>query len=314
MGAQAERDLMTLALKGEMKRDALRRAVNTRAGYAADWRLFTRWCKEQGCESLPATSQTVLLYSHAQLEGGKKVSTAIRYLSAINSYHHAAGEPAPATTDAWQFLFAIKRMRGEQPVQKAAISVDELRLMVSAQPQTPRGLRDRAVLTLGFASALRRSTLAALALDEVEFRSEGLVLTIRKEKQDRKGEGRVVGIAPGKNPDTDPCRNLVHWLSQRGARPGPLFCPVYQGHVVLRQMQPAAIARIVKDAARAVGLDPTRFAGHSLRAGMVTAAIEGGAGELVLAAHTGHKSLAMLRKYFRRSDPFRANATGLLGL
>lgn len=314
MGATAEKALMALVLKGELKRDALRRAVNTRVGYAADWRLFTRWCQQQGSESLPATTQTVLLFVHSQLERGVKVATAIRYLSSINSYHSGAGEKPPANSEVWQFLLAIKRMRGEQPAQKDAITVDQLRMMVASRPHSPIGLRDRAILTVGFASGLRRSTLVALDLEDAEFRAEGLVLTIRKEKQDRRGQGRALGILPGKFPDTCPLQTLERWLRERGDAPGPLFTPVYAGHVLLRRMQPAQVARVVKVAAKAAGLDPARFSGHSLRAGMATAAIQNGAGELIVAAHLGHRNLSTTRKYFRRADPFRANASGLLGL
>lgn len=311
---QRERELMAMVLRGEMKRDALRRAENTRLGYAADWRDFTNWCKMQRAESLPATPQTVLLYVHSQLASGRKVSTAMRRLSAINSYHEAASYPAPANSTVWNFLLAIRRMRGEQPRQKDAISTEELRNMVEALSQSPRGLRDRAILTVGFASALRRSTLVALELDDVEFRPEGLVLTIRKEKQDRRGQGRVLGIVPGRYSDTCPSQCLARWLVERGAGPGPLFTPVYAGHVLLRRMQPAQIARIVKVAAKAAGLDPARFSAHSMRAGMATTAILAGAGELAVAAHLGHQNLSTTRKYIRRADPFRGNASGLLGL
>lgn len=305
---------MALVLRGEMKRDAIRRAENTRLGYAADWKAFTAWCKTHGHESLPAAPATVLLYSHAQLAAGRKVSTAIRHLSAINSYHSAAGEKPPANSEVWQFLLAVRRMRGEQPSQKNALAVDQLRTMCAAVPKNLRGIRDRAVLTLGFASALRRSTLVALDMDDVEFRSEGLVLTIRKEKQDRKAEGRVLGVVHGKHPDTCPVRALQAWITERGAAEGPLLLPVYRSFTTMRRLQPAHIARIVKGAAHRIGLDPKQFAGHSLRAGMVTTAIQNGANEMLVAAHTGHKSLAMLRKYFRRADPFRANVSAMIGL
>lgn len=315
MGATAENELMRLVLRGEMKRDALNRAENTRLGYAADWKDFTAWCLTQGCESLPATPQTVLLYSHAQLTSGRKVSTAIRRLLAINSYHNAAGHAAPATGDVWQFLLAVRRMRGEQPSQKAALSVDQLRVMCAMLPKTLHGLRDRAVLTVGFASALRRSTIVALDLADIEFRAEGLVLKIRREKQDRKAEGRVVGITRGNHADTCPARSLEAWIRERGAAPGPLFTPVYYNFAQNRRLTPAHIARIVKQAAQRIGLDPKDWAAHSMRAGFVTSCINSGLPDLMVMAHTAHRDLGTLRIYHRRaSDPFVGNPSALIGL
>lgn len=312
--AKAERELLAMVLSGELKREGIAHAENTRSGYRADWADFTSWCKLQRLESLPAAPQTVLLYSHAQLASGRKVSTAIHRLSAINSYHQAAGYAKPSAAVAWPFLLAVRRMRGEQPDQKAAISVEELRAMSKALPRTVKGLRDRSVLCLGFSSGLRRSNIVALDLADVEFRDEGLVLKVRREKQDRRGEGRIVGIVAGKHPETCPIRTLEDYLIERGRAPGPLFVPVYRGIPLLKRLKPAHVARIVKDAAAAAGLDPSRVSGHSLRAGMATSAIENGAGELIVAAHLGHRNLSTTRRYFRRADPFRANASGLLGL
>lgn len=315
MGANAERDLMALVLRGEMKRDAIRRAENTRKGYAADWVTFTNWCVREGRENLPATSATVLLFSHAQLAAGKTVATAIRRLSAINSYHAAAGHATPASGDVWQFLLAVRRMRGEQPHQKAAISIDQLRAMCAAFPNTVRGLRDRSMLTLGFFSALRRCTLIGLDLADVEFRPEGLVLTIRREKQDRRGEGRSLGVVAGKYPESCPVRALEVWIQQRGRSPGALFNPVYYGLVQIRRLQPAHVARIVKEAVGRIGLDPSLYAAHSMRAGFVTSCINAGLPDLMVMAHTAHRDLGTLRIYHRRaSNPFTGNPTALIDL
>lgn len=305
---------MASVLRGDMKRDAIRRAQNTHTSYTADWRTFTKWCREHRLESLPATTRTVMLYSHAQLEAGRRVSTAIHHLSAINSYHQAAGYPTPANSEVWQFLLAIKRMRGEQPRQKEAVTSTHIHAMCAAQPATLRGIRDRAILTIGFASALRRSTLVALNVDDVEMRPEGLVLTIRREKQDRKGEGRLIGIVHGKHAETCPVLALAAWLKERGLAPGALFTPVYFTIAQIRRLQPAHIAKIVKQAARLIGLDAKRIGAHSLRAGMVTTALNNGVAELVVMAQTGHKNVGTLKPYYRRSDPFRGNASGLIGL
>lgn len=313
--AKAERELMAMVLRGEVPRGAIQHADNTRKGYAASWNDFQVWCKLQRLESLPATPQTVLLYCHAQLATGHKVATAIHRLSAINSYHQAAGYPKPADSMAWQFLLAIRRMRGEQPAQKAALTIEQLRAMCIALPENLRGRRDRALLAVAFGSALRRSTIVGLDLADVEFRPEGLVLRVKREKQDRRGDGRTLGVVAGKHLDFCPVRLLEAWVKARGQAQGPLFTPTYYEHALIRRLQPATVARIVKDAAIAIGLDPAQFAGHSTRAGFVTSCINAGLPDLMVMAHTGHRDVGTLRIYHRRaSDPFVGNPSGLIDL
>jgi site-specific recombinase XerD len=298
-----------------MKTAALRRSENTRAGYAADFKSFRAWCAELGHESLPATANTVLLYSYAQLERGRKVSTAIRHLSAINSHHIAAGFAPPAGSQVWQFLLAVRRMRGEQPQQKRALTVEQLRQMCQKLPLNAKGWRDRSVLTLGYASGLRRSNLVALDLADVEFCPKGVILTIRKEKQDRLGEGRLLAVVRGEHPDTCPVGTLESWLDWRGRDDsGPLFTPAIGGRVQIRRLRPAHVACIVKAAAAAVEMDPAAVSGHSLRASCSTQALQNGCSDVLVMEHLGHKSVATLRKYLRRTDLFKANVSAMLGL
>jgi integrase len=287
-------------------------AEATRRAYARDWRFFSTWCAEMKYSSLPASSESVVLYiTHALRK--KKITTARRYISAINDAHRTAGYPRPADDPLRQLIEGAERMRCERPNQKRPLTVDELRRACRIA-EGPGGIRDCAILTLGFASALRRSNLAALDVADISVVAQGLLVQVQREKQDQKGKGRVIGILRGAHPDTCPIAAMEAWLRIRGADAGPLFTRIVAGKVTLTRLYNDKVSRIVKSAVKRLGLDPAHYGGHSLRAGFVTAAFEAGAGEILIAAQTGHRSLSSLRRYFRRTDPFRANPSGMIGL
>jgi site-specific recombinase XerC len=109
---------------------------------------------------------------------------------------------------------------------QAAITVEQLRMMLlwSVDRPEPARTRDQAVLLFGFSTALRRSNIATVEISDIEFRPEGFVVHIRKEKQDQTGVGRYIGVPNGKHPDTCPVQALKAWLAYRGVTPGPVFC------------------------------------------------------------------------------------------
>lgn len=290
-----------------------RYAENTRLGYANDWKLFTEWCRVGNREPLPAAPETVRLYIIDLLRRGLKILTAERRLSAIAHYHReSTNDFADARKQARDLLELAKRHHQEQPRQMVPLCVSDLRKIARllCRDGSDRALRDRAVLVIGLGSALRRSNLAALTLADVEFDRRGVVVRVQREKNDQTGRGRMIGIPRGRHMETCPVRSLRAWLEVRGKAPGPLF--THPG--TLRAIRSPAVAKIVKDAVASIGLDPARYAGHSLRAGFVTAAGESGASELVIASQTGHRSMQVLRRYFRRQDVWRSNACGMIGL
>jgi integrase len=296
----------------------LKRALiseNTLLGYSYDWKMFTAWCQRMERHPLPADLETVALYLTDVLHSGKKISTAVRRSSAIANRHREAGLETPINAEIKRLLRGAQRLRGEQPRQMRPLSVRELRAIAERLVNigSPLALRNRAILVIGFASALRRESLAGLRLGDVEQCERGLVLTVRREKQDQEGRGRYIGIPRGAlGSVTCPVCSLEAWIQIRGDCPGPLFTRVVGDR--LRGIQGEAIGRVVKACVAMIGLDPTDYCGHSLRAGFVTAAGEAGAGDLQIAAQTGHHSPAMVRRYFRRSDVWRGNACAAIGL
>jgi integrase len=290
-------------------------ARNTIRGYEHDWLMFGRWCEGMKLTHLPASSETVALYLTHLLQG-HKLTTAERRASAISHYHRAAGHPSPVDVRVRGLLLGAKRIRREQPRQVRALTVDEMRTICAnlSRDGAPAAIRNRALLVVGFLSALRRSNLIALTPEDVEFCPEGVILTVRKEKQDQVGRGRYIGLPHGKKPQTCPVRCLRAWLEVRGPQPGPLFTRLDQQGPGGPMKRGDAVAQVVKAAVKTLGLDPAEYGAHSLRAGFITAAAEAGVGELTIAAQTGHRDMSVLRRYIRRASVWKANAAGMIGL
>jgi integrase len=297
-----------------MERAALaerRWSANTRRAYAGDWRVFERWCESAGRVSLPASVDTLALFCVSEARAGRLHSTISRHAAAVASRHASAGLVSPLGPDVREVLAGIGRRVGTAPRhQKAALSLEELRLLLPACGDGARGARDRALLLVGFASGLRRSELAALDLADVAERPEGLVLRIVRSKTDQSGRGRQVAVFRGLHRATCPVRVLAAWLVERGDWAGPLFPQLTMpgDAVTHKRLSGEAVSAVLKAAARRAGLDPSKYGGHSLRAGCATAAAANGASDLTIMGRTGHRSSGMVSRYVRHGTLFAIDA------
>jgi integrase len=291
------------------------RSEATRKAYRADWAVFTSWCTENDQTALPASSSTVAAFLAAQASAGLKPATLSRRLGAINAAHRLAGQPSPTTSEPVKLVMSgIRRTVGVSQRQVRPLVVEDLKRVIASIPDGRTGLRDRAILLLGFAGALRRSELVAIEVADLEFTDGGVLINVRRSKTDQEGRGREVGVPYGQS-GTCPVSALQEWLRAAHITSGPIFRRIDQhGHIGPNALQPAAVAQIVKKAVEVVGLDPAAFSGHSLRAGLATSAAQNGASELTIMATTGHKSSHMVRKYVRRANLFKANAASVAGL
>jgi integrase len=293
------------------------KAPSTLRAYRSDWRHFVTWCEGHALAPLPATAETVALYL-TSLAATHKPATMTRRLTAITKAHQIAGHASPATMQqpaVSETLKGIRRTLGTAQKVKAPLLTADIRRMVDALPDKLAGRRDRALILLGFAGGFRRSELAALDIEDVQHTEDGMVVKLRRSKTDPEGKGRDVGIPYGSNPRTCPVRALNGWKNAAGLSDGPLFRGIDRhGHLGSWRLHKDSVGLIVKRAAENIGLDPAQFAGHSLRAGLVTQGYMNGAGELALMRQTGHRSLEMIRRYIRDGSLFRENAGGKLGL
>jgi site-specific recombinase XerD len=293
------------------------KAPNTLRAYDSDRRHFQSWCRSRHALWLPATAETVALYIASLADAGSKPSTIRRRLSAIAEVHRLARFPSPAADELVRLAMGgIRRRHGSAPTQKAALTTgDVTRLLATTSPVSAAGARDRTVLLLGFAGGFRRSELVALDVEDVAESEQGLRIRVRRSKTDQEGVGRELGIPWGVHADTCPVRAFEAWCDAGRIVSGALFRPVDRhGRVAPTRLTDRAVARIIQRAARRAGLDPQLYAGHSLRAGLATAAAAAGAPERAIMAQTGHRSVTTLRGYIRAGTLFEENAAGYLGL
>lgn len=291
------------------------KSQNTVKAYRAAWNDFTAWCTMHRLQSLPASPETVVAYLTDQART-HKVSTLQLRLAAISEAHQVAGHEKPTEEKIVRLTMrGIRRTLGTKQKQAAAAITPDVLAMVAAQPRNLLGIRNTALLLVGFAGAFRRSELVNLDVEDVDFRAEGLVITIRRSKTDQEGEGQQVAIPYGRRVDTCPVQALRAWLDAAGITEGPIFRSVNRhGQVQPGRLSDQTVRLVVKKAAEAAGLDATKYSGHSLRAGLATSAAANGVEERDIQKQTRHKSVTVLRRYIRDGELFRDNAAGRIGL
>jgi site-specific recombinase XerD len=284
------------------------KSEGTRRAYRSDFRIFTVWCLARSLEAMPATASTVARFLSSQADGGLKASTIGRRGAAIGYAHKLAGfEPPTGAETVKAVVRGIRRTIGAAPVRKAAATADVVTQMLSHCPDTLRGLRDAALLSLGFAGAFRRSELVALTVADLAEAPDGYRVMIRRSKTDQEGAGQEVAIPRGYK--IRPVEHVQAWLKAAGITEGHIFRHVAKGgRVQAEALSGHSAAAIVKRYAARAGLDPALFAGHSLRAGFLTSSAESGASVLKMVEVSRHKDISMLTTYVRRSNLFREHA------
>jgi integrase len=279
-------------------------ADNTRRAYQVDLRMFLAWGGV-----LPASPESVAAYLVAHAVSLSPV-TLSRRLVAIGRAHTTLGHLNPCRTELVKTtLRGIWRVHGRPQRQVQPALREDVLSMLPFMTGT-KGIRDRALILIGFAGALRRSELVALCHDDIAFVKEGLTILIRRSKTDQLGEGRKIAI-PFARSHACPVKALKTWLDHAGIDCGPLFCIVKKGGSIgTTPLSAQSVAAIVKQYARKAGLNAENYSGHSLRAGLITSAAKAGVSSWKIRQQTGHKSDAMLQRYIRGSQIFESNAAG----
>ncbi len=292
------------------------KSANTRRNYATQWRLFDAWCVRHGRSPMPAEPATLALYLTDRAQHGRKVATLAIALSAIRAVHRDVGlaDPAavPEVRTVWE---GIRRTHGTAQRRARPLTAPDVQEVHAAiADDTLHGRRNRAMLLLGFAAALRRSELVALDVADLTFlRSRGVVVTVRRSKTDQTGAGAEVAVPYGATTDTCPVGALRAWLDTAGLSSGPVFRSVDRHGNIGGRLDGRDVARIVKHAAACAGLDATHVSGHSLRAGLATTAALAGKSDRAIMAQGRWRSRTMMDRYVRTADQWRDNAAdGLL--
>lgn len=290
------------------------RARKTRIAYAQQWGLFASYCAANNAQALPADGATVAAWLASRASAGLALATLAQGLAAISAAHVRARHPDPRRmVEVREVWLGMRRALGAAPKRQAApVMGDQLRALVEALPDTLTGKRDRALLLVGFASALRRQELTALQVPDLEWAPQGVSIAVRRSKTDQVGRGRVVGIPRAHGPHC-PVLALRAWLDASGVQSGPVFRAVSRWGAVSDRLSPQAVNIVLKAAARRIGAADTQISAHSLRAGFCTAASEAGIDARSIALQTGHADLRTVNTYIRSAEIWTRNpASGLL--
>lgn len=299
---------LTEAAKSAIDFAMASKSAATRKAYQVDAADFVAWCRRHGVEPLPATVDTVAAYLASLARSGLKASTITRRCAGIRYMHRMAGHEPPTNSEGIKaVLSGIRRSVGTAVTRKAPATAEALRAIITEIPDDIRGIRDRALLLLGFAGALRRSELVALDVADIEETAEGLLISIRQSKTDQEGAGDFVSIPHGSR--LRPVAAVKAWLAASGIAEGPIFRPIKKGGaLVAERLTGRSVAQIMKGRAEAAGFDPAIFSGHSLRAGFVTSALHHGADILRVMDVTRHREVSTLKTYDRRAKAFKQHA------
>jgi integrase len=300
------------------------KAGNTRRAYRAGVRAWCAWCDIHGLPCLPAAAADIVAFLAAERGRGISVNTLDLRRAAIRYLHFIAGLPVPtAEARVAETMAGIHReaaARGQAPAQKLAATIDILRQILAPIGDDLVGLRDRALLLIGFAGALRRAELAAIRIEHLEMRDRGLRLTLPNSKGERTGKSVTVAIPYGTTA-LCPVRALRRWQDAALVAEGPVFRRIWlppsrarapdaprPGPVIGESaIDPGTVGRIVKARAQAAGFDPAVLGGHSLKRGAMTTGMDRGVHPTRLKQLGRHKSYAVLDTYLEFGDPFEGH-------
>lgn len=290
------------------------KADETKRALVKNWRTFEDWCRVHRTEALPVALdhlEAFLLYlSDAHpvrnrrgeiLASGLRPASINQTLWAINTRHRLAGYPSPGESEQIKTAMSgIRRRKGSRKKQQAPLTIDHLRAVPFRDDL--KGKRDKALLLLGFAGCLRRSELVALQHGDLEQGELGLRIYLAHSKTDQEGQGAWVDILRATHyPELCPVRALEEWVEAAGISEGRLFRSLTKGARPRLGVSLSAVSvdAVVKWAAGQAGLDPSRYGGHSLRAGSATYLSDRGKSPTLIAKHGRWKSLDMVLTYCR---------------
>lgn len=297
-------------------------ASNTKLAYEKGWACFAAYCANENIDDpLAASPDSVALFlvhcaTRPRSTNGVPLSmgTVVLYNSAITKRYADAGKTSPTHHPLVRAtLKGLARARGTAPRRVKALREEHIRAMIARCPDSVIGVRDAALLALGFAAALRRSELCGLSVDDVTVLPQDrdhprrMLLTIRRSKTDQAGNGQTIPIPEGRL--IRPIARVQDWLSASGITHGPLFRAMRRGGSVQEgPLHNSDVPRLVKRYAALIGLDPGEVSGHSLRAGFVTSAAAHRARLDKIMAITRHTNPATVLKYIRDAEAFADHA------
>ena len=267
----------------------------TMKGYAADLQCFIDWCRARSCKWLPAEADTVAEFIDTQVKN-HCLSTVKRRLCAIAFAHRLADLPVP--TDHNCVRLAVRRasrLKPRRPKQVRGLTRTILGEIIASCPTTLQGMRDAALISVGYDTLCRSSELALMDVDHVRFEKDGTAtMFIPRSKSDVAGDGRIAYLSP------DTAGVLSRWLEASGLRSGPLFRALHLNRPYDGALATSSIRRIIKRATRRAGLEDSiasELSGHSMRIGAAQDMMVAGFDALAIMQAGGWKSANVVLRY-----------------
>lgn len=272
----------------------------TLKGYASDLRTFMEWCLANSCQWLPADPDTVAAFVDEQV-AQRRFSTIRRRLCAIAFAHRMRALPSP--TNAMIVRLALRRavrQRESRPKQARGLTREIHAKIIATCPDTLAGLRDGALISVGYDTLCRSSELAAMLVTHVGFDERGSAcVLIPRSKSDGSGEGRVAYLSPHTT------QRLARWLEAAAIREGPLFRSLHLKRLLDSPLATSSIRRLIKRAANRAGVDPqiaADISGHSMRVGAAQDMMVAGFDALAIMQAGGWKSANVLLRYVENAS------------
>ena len=275
-------------------------APSTLRSYRNDFVAFADWCADRAVDPLPADCDLVAAFLAAT---APEVSPATlrRRVAGIRKVHALMRLPDP--TDDEEIRIVLRRAKRAKPIRPAqALGLTRRRrdALMAAAPDDIVGLRDRALVAVGYDTLCRRSELVALRVEDLEPRPRGgFSVLVRRAKNDPFGMGRTAWISGAG------AAVLRRWLDVAGITEGAMFRPVYQGVVIDRFLHSHTVTRVLKDLSRKAGLpaeETVQISGHSLRVGAAQDLMSDGRDLLTIMRAGGWKSMNVVSRYVEKAD------------
>jgi site-specific recombinase XerD len=275
-------------------------AASTLHELKSDVRLFHGWCQKRGCGFLPAAPADVAGFVDWGFARWARRSVQ-RRLAAIRKLHLLLGLADPTRAlgvrVAWRRGCRQNAVRSRQAIGVTQSLRDRL---LAACPDDLIGLRDRALIRVGYDTLCRRAELINLRLEDVTWLPDGTAkVRIRQSKTDPYGVGQTAYIS------ADGRRTLEAWLTRAGLAGGPIFRPVLQSHVGRRALDPRAVNQALALAARRAGLPPALargLTGHSLRVGAAQDLAAAGKSLLQIMRAGRWSNISVVAGYVRQAE------------
>lgn len=291
-------------------------AESTQRVYASAWRRFDAWCQARNTDPTRPSPETVATYL-ADIAPTVRPATVTLHLAAIRHTCGQAGFTVARDAILRNTARGIQKVHAAPQLQAAALSVEDIVALLATCEPTTKGIRDRALLLVGFAGAFRREELVGIDVEHLTWTEDGVAVFLPRSKEDQESRGAVVFLPYGEHKATCPVRALRAWLDYAGITMGPAFQSITKGGKRKHRLIGRQVNRTITERATLAGVvapEGRGLSSHSLRTGFVTAAYRAGVLDEEIMGHTRHKGHATMRGYVRREALSNVSPAGRIGL